>query len=51
MKEVISPILSIPIDSIGIKPKTNEGLGLIGRQKAMACWAVALVGKRGGKKA
>jgi 2C-methyl-D-erythritol 2,4-cyclodiphosphate synthase len=37
--------------NIGIKAKTNEGLGLIGREKAVGCWAVALVGKKEGKKA
>jgi len=51
MKAALSPILSIPINNIGIKAKTNEGLGLIGKEKAVACWAVALVGERGGKEA
>lgn len=51
IKDTLSPILGVPRDHIGIKAKTNEGLGLIGREKAVACWAVALVGKRGGKKA
>lgn len=51
IKDVLSPILNISIDNIGIKAKTNEGLGLVGREKAVACWAVALVGKKEGKKA
>jgi 2-C-methyl-D-erythritol 2,4-cyclodiphosphate synthase len=51
MKDVLSPILGIPRDSIGIKAKTNEGLGLVGREKALACWAVALVREKKGKKA
>lgn len=42
MKETLSSILSIPRDNIGIKAKTNEGLGLIGGGRAIACWAVAL---------
>jgi 2-C-methyl-D-erythritol 2,4-cyclodiphosphate synthase len=50
MKDALSLILSIPLANIGIKAKTNEGLGLTGRERAMACWAVALIGKRGGKK-
>ena len=49
IKAVLSPILSIPINNIGIKAKTNEGLGLIGKEKAVACWAVALLGERGGE--
>ena len=51
MKKTLAPILEIPPANIGIKAKTNEGLGLIGQEKAMACWAVALVEKRGRKKA
>lgn len=51
IKDALAPILGIPINSIGIKAKTNEGLGLIGQEKAVACWAVALVGNKGGKKA
>jgi 2-C-methyl-D-erythritol 2,4-cyclodiphosphate synthase len=52
MKETLGPILKLPKDRIGIKAKTNEGLGLVGREKAIACWAVALVGegKKVGKK-
>lgn len=46
MKAVLCPILGIPAGALGIKAKTNEGLGLIGREKAIACWAVALVGLR-----
>ena len=46
MKGVLCPILGIPKGALGIKAKTNEGLGLIGREKAIACWAVALVAPR-----
>ena len=45
MKDILCPLLHIRSDQLGIKAKTNEGLGLIGRRKAMACWAVALIGK------
>jgi len=51
MKDVLAPILGISIDNLGIKAKTNEGLGLIGQEKAVACWAAALVGGKRGKKA
>jgi 2-C-methyl-D-erythritol 2,4-cyclodiphosphate synthase len=50
MKETLSPILGLPVSRIGIKAKTNEGLGPIGEKKAVACWAVALVGEKRGKK-
>jgi 2-C-methyl-D-erythritol 2,4-cyclodiphosphate synthase len=50
MKDALCPILDIPRDSLGVKAKTNEGLGLIGRGRAIACWAVALVRSRTAKK-
>ena len=46
MKNVLCPMLGIPRDRLGLKAKTNEGLGLVGRGKAIACWAIVLVGKR-----
>jgi 2C-methyl-D-erythritol 2,4-cyclodiphosphate synthase len=49
MKAVLCPLLGIPEGSLAIKAKTNEGLGLIGREKAIACWAVVLVESRPGK--
>jgi len=51
MKEALCPFLGIGRDSLGIKAKTNEGLGLIGREKAIACWAVVLIEEKAGKKA
>jgi 2-C-methyl-D-erythritol 2,4-cyclodiphosphate synthase len=45
MKDILCPLLGIEKEHLGIKAKTNEGLGLIGRQKAIACWAVVLIGK------
>lgn len=51
MKEALGPILGLPKDRIGIKAKTNEGLGPVGEKKAVACWAVVLVGEKRGKKA
>ncbi|MGB8951913.1 MAG: 2-C-methyl-D-erythritol 2,4-cyclodiphosphate synthase [Candidatus Aminicenantales bacterium] len=43
MKKMLCPILHIREESLGIKAKTNEGLGAIGRGKAIACWALALL--------
>jgi 2C-methyl-D-erythritol 2,4-cyclodiphosphate synthase len=38
-------------NKLRIKAKTNEGLGLIGRERAIACWAVVSVEEKAGKKA
>jgi len=46
MKAVLAPLLGLPPDGLGLKAKTNEGLGLIGRGRAVACWAAVLVGPR-----
>jgi 2-C-methyl-D-erythritol 2,4-cyclodiphosphate synthase len=46
MKEALGPILGLAPDRIGIKAKTNEGLGLVGKEKAVACWAVVLIEKK-----
>ncbi len=39
----ISKICDIPIDQINIKGKTTEKLGVIGKEKAIACEAIASV--------
>ncbi len=46
MKKALAPILAISEDRLGIKAKTNERLGEIGRLKAMACWAICLLSER-----
>ncbi|MCJ7579648.1 MAG: 2-C-methyl-D-erythritol 2,4-cyclodiphosphate synthase [Candidatus Aminicenantes bacterium] len=43
MKEVLCPILQIRPDSLGIKPRTNEGLGAIGQGDAVAALATVLI--------
>ncbi len=43
MKEVLCPILRIRPDALGIKPRTNEGLGVIGRGGAIAAMATVLL--------
>jgi len=50
MKKVLAPIIGTPPANLGIKAKTNEGLGMVGEEKAVVCWAVALLGKRGRRK-
>jgi 2-C-methyl-D-erythritol 2,4-cyclodiphosphate synthase len=43
MKAALAPVLGIPAGALGIKAKTNEGLGPVGEKRAIACYAVALV--------
>jgi 2-C-methyl-D-erythritol 2,4-cyclodiphosphate synthase len=45
MKKKLSEILSLPESSIGIKAKTNEGVDSVGRQEAIAAYAVAAVAR------
>ena len=49
MKDALCPILGVEREGLGIQAKTNEGLGLIGREKAIACWAVVLIEEKAGK--
>lgn len=46
MKRNISSILGIPPDAVGVKAKTAEGLGEIGRKEAVAAYAAATVRRR-----
>ncbi len=46
MKEVLCPLLQINDEDLGIKAKTNEGMGLIGGGKAIAAFAQALIQSR-----
>ncbi len=43
MKRALCPILRIEKDALGIKPKTNEGIGAIGRGEAIGALAQALI--------
>ena len=40
MKDGLAPLLGLSRDRLGLKAKTNEGLGDIGRGRAIAAWAV-----------
>ena len=46
MKENISKILHIETSQIGIKATTTEGIGPIGKEEAIASYAVSLLEKR-----
>ena len=45
MKNALGPILGLETKDLGIKAKTNEGLGVLGRGEAIAGWATVLIKK------
>ncbi len=49
IKKSLSSLLAVPEGDIGLKAKTNEGLGLVGRQRAIACWTVVSVVSKAAK--
>jgi 2-C-methyl-D-erythritol 2,4-cyclodiphosphate synthase len=46
MKDILCPILGLPVKDLGIKAKTREGLGDVGDGRAIAAWAVATISSR-----
>ena len=46
MKQKLAEMLQLPPDAVAIKAKTNEALGPIGTGQAVACLAVATLGKK-----
>ena len=48
MRDALASVLSIPIDRISIKAKTNEGLDSVGRNEAIAAQAIALIHRKDG---
>lgn len=43
MKAALAPVLGVPETALGIKAKTNEGLGPVGEKRAIASYAVVLI--------
>jgi 2-C-methyl-D-erythritol 2,4-cyclodiphosphate synthase len=43
MKAALAPVLGVPEAAVGVKAKTNEGLGPVGEKQAIACYAIALL--------
>lgn len=50
MRQNIAHLLGIPVSSVGLQAKTNEGFDAVGRGRAIACHAVASVLPSKGKK-
>lgn len=46
MVKLISAVLNIPEDTMSIKAKTNEGMGLIGQNDGIAAFAVVLLERK-----
>lgn len=44
MRENIGAVLRLPVGSVSIKAKTNEGMGFVGRDEGVAAIAVAQIG-------
>ena len=49
MKLNISNTLNIPIEMVNVKAKTNEGMGVLGRNEGIAAFAVAAVNEKDSK--
>ena len=45
IRENLSKIMNIDKDCVGVKAKTNEGLGGVGRKEGIACYATVLIKK------
>lgn len=47
IQQSIADLLRINLDDVGIKAKTNEGLGEVGLGEAIACYAVVMIRTKG----
>ena len=43
MRERLSVALGVPVESLGLKATTTEGLGFTGREEGVAAWAAVLL--------
>lgn len=46
IRSLIATVLNIPVSAVGLKATTTEGLGFVGREEGIACWAVATIQKQ-----
>ena len=51
IRERLASVLSIDVDQVNVKAKTNEGLGSVGRGEALAAQAVILINRRAAENA
>ncbi|NIA21531.1 MAG: 2-C-methyl-D-erythritol 2,4-cyclodiphosphate synthase [Anaerolineaceae bacterium] len=43
IRDSVAALLKLPNEAVGVKARTNEGLGAVGRQEAIACHAVVVL--------
>lgn len=43
IRQNVAALMGLPHDAVSVKARTNEGLGPIGQQQAIACYAVTVV--------
>ena len=47
MQKVLCEVMNIPVEDLSIKATTNEKMGFVGREEGIACYAIALIHKKG----
>ena len=40
IKRKIAEVFMVPLERVGVKAKTNEGFGLVGKNQAIACFSI-----------
>lgn len=43
IRRSVADLLNLPAEAVAVKARTHEGLGPVGRQEAIACYAVVVV--------
>lgn len=43
IRESMAGLMNLPLEAVAVKARTNEGLGPVGQQKAVACYAVVVL--------
>jgi len=43
IRQSVADLLNLPPETVAVKARTNEGLGPVGQQQAIACYAVVVV--------
>jgi 2-C-methyl-D-erythritol 2,4-cyclodiphosphate synthase len=45
IRKNLADLLGVAVDTVNVKAKTGEGVGIIGREEAISCQVVALINK------